>query len=206
MEKISKYILLQLVVLVVFCTSCEKPLVRRDLFGKPLESGDFSFIVDNHKYPAFDSKKSVETYFPEGVWEKRKVFLSSENPDMPGRADLPTEEYSTKDVRFVFFEGIHKEVRKEKNGFTSIRNGAMTIRGVSVGDTIDSVFDVYGKTDWVNEHEQSWYTGWLGFQYKLFYDSVLMGDKVKLYDSIKFEIQDGIVVGIYYSFMKSDEI
>ncbi len=206
MAKFTKCLIVLLVVLVFFSASCEKSLVRRDLFGKPLEPGDFSFIVDNHEYPAFDLKKSVETSFPGGVWEKRKVFLSSENPDMPGRADLPTEEYSTQEVRFVFFEGIYNEVRKGKNGFTSILNGAMTIRGVSVGDTIDAVFDAYGKTDWIENRQQKWYSGWLGYDYKYYYETELSGEIQQLYDCIEFEIHDGIVVGIYYHFMNSDEI
>lgn len=203
---IKRYQLISLITLVLLVSSCYKSPIRKDLVGKPLTIDDFSFLVDDKCYPAFVSQNTVEAAFPDGVWENRDIFLSSENPDMPGRVDLPTEEYSTQDVRFVFFDVIHYEIRNGRNGFTSIRNRAKTLRGVSVNDSIDDVFNAYGKTDWIEKNKDAWYSGWLMFTYKYYYETELNGEIQQLYDCIEFEIHDGIVVGIYYHFMNSDEI
>ena len=195
-----------LIVLAVTSSCTDKALIRKDLMGKPLVPEDFTFILGDSVYDAFAMKPTVDEWFTDGVWVNLDAFFSSEDPNMPGRWDLKTEEFHTDDVRYVYFEGVYYEIRKGKNGFTSIKNNAMTIRGIKIGDSIDAVFDAYGKTDWVKNNEDAWYSGWLGFQYKLFYNAEINGSNQEIYDSIKFELLDGKIVGIYYNFMNSDEI
>jgi len=203
-----KKLYIYIIVLAVFTltTACtEKTLVRKDLKDDPLVEDDFTYILGDRTYDAFAMKATVDEWFTEGTWIKRDAFFSSEDPDMPGRWDLKTDELHTDDVRYVYFTGFSYEIRKGMNGFTSIKNRAMTLRGIKIGDSIDDIFEAYGKTDWVKNNEDTWYSGWLGFQYKRFYEAVISGRNQEIYDSIEFELYDGIVVGIYYHYMNSDE-
>jgi len=191
------------ITLLTTCTG--NTIIRRDLKGKPLVPDDFMFLLADDLYDAFAMKATVDSLFNEGFWMKFDAFVSSEDPEMPARWDLKTEEFQTSDVRFVYFEGIYYEIRKGMNGFTSIKNNAMTIRGIKVGDSIDQVFDVYGHTNWSESHKSSWYSGWFGFDYRYYYEKELNKKIEIIYDSIEFEFHDGIVVGIYYHYMNSDE-
>ena len=204
MDRIMKHLLLPFfAIFLVF--SCERNLVRNELIGRALIKDDFSFILNDKIYPSFLQKSQVSRLFPAGKWLKLNTFYSSEDINLPGRADLETDENITDDTRFVFFDGIHDKIRNGRNGFTSIRNRAMTLRGISVNDSIDDVFNAYGKTEWIRDREDKWYSGWLSFKYKYYYETELSGEIQQLYDCIEFEIHDGIVVGIYYHFMNSDE-
>jgi len=167
-KKLSVYIVL-LTVLTLTTACKEKTLVRKDLKGDPLVSDDFTYILGERTYNAFAMKATVDEWFSDGSWVKQKAFFSSEDPNMPGRWDLKTEEFLTDDIRYVYFEGIYYEIREGMNGFTSIKNNAMTIRGIKIGDSIDDVFDAYGKTDWAigpNHHKGVHFPDMIKWGYK----------------------------------------
>jgi len=189
-----------------FLTSCiGESHVRKDLLGKPLISEDFLIIVQDELIQSRVQKQQISANSIDGYWLNMNYFSSSKNPNIPARWDLETNEFITSNVRYVFFKGYDNEVLQGKNGFTSILKDSMTIRGIKVGDTLDKVYDAYGKTEWGLSHQNSWYNGWYSDDYRLFYEVEIDDYKQNVYDSIEFEFHDGIVVGIYYHYMNSDE-
>jgi len=195
-------------VIVVFCLitlSCGgSSRFRKELFGKPLVKDDFSIIVNDRLYPAFPKQNEIHKNFPDATVIEKNKFYSAVDPYIPPRADLQTTEYINKNVRFVFFHGIYSDIRDESCGYTSIKQNASTIRGVMINDPITKVFSAYGTDDWINSHKDIWFQGFFGFDYRLYYKTMINNREVEIYDSIEFEIKDGVVVGIYLNYMNSD--
>ncbi|HPS43095.1 MAG TPA: hypothetical protein PK542_01265, partial [Treponemataceae bacterium] len=174
------------------------------LFGKPLIKDDFAIIVNSRLYPAFPKQEEIQKKFPDVIVVEKNKFYSTVDPNIPPRADLQTTEYINKNLRFVFFHGIFSDIRDGRCGFTSIMQKASTVRGIMINDPITKVFSAYGTDDWINSHKEMWYKGFLGFDYRLYYTTVINNKEEEIYDSIEFEIKDGVVVGIYFNYMNSD--
>lgn len=183
-----------------FSASTLNIIIRGDLTGKPLMADDFAIIVDNHLVKAFISQNQILALFPDAKKKESDLWQWSALHDS-GPMVLKNIEYKTKSVRLVYIEDVVNE-------YTGLAKGALTIRGVGVGDSIDSVLLAYGKNDWLEAHKNPTNDvlkkGNIGFSYRFYNYPDTMNNKYPSFDYIHFEIKDGVVVGIHYWRERSD--
>ncbi len=201
------YLCLTLTLLFFGICSCkEKNVIRKDLIGCPLVAEDFSIVLNDKRIPAFLVQQELMSYFPDIMEKKAEEFFSIVDKSIPPRWDMKTHEFINDNIRYVYFIDQPYSLREGKNGYTSIFGASKTLRGIQVNDPIEKVIQAYGVDDWIIEHKESWHSGFMGFDYRLNYKTKINGVVKNVYDCIEFETNNGVVVGIYYYLLNSDEI
>ena len=163
--------------------------VRSDLVGKSLVTDDFSIIVKNKVVNAFYSQSEVLSVFPEAKEKNNDLWVWSVLDDS-GPMSLKNIEYKTKHVRLVY-------IREKVNEYMGLLKGALTIRGIGIGDSVKTVLEKYGKSYFGNENKGDIMKDESGLIYRFYNYPKTANDKYPEFDYIHFETKAGVVVGIH---------
>ncbi len=191
--KNHKVLLFILSVLILFSSCTHKDtqvLIKNELFGEPLSAEDFAVLHHNNRYKVFISEKECSKLFPNAKKKVNELWKWSSFDLSNGLAGFRNIEYQTDVGRFVYM----KTISTETNIYVGLFKNVTTIRGVKIGDSINKVIERYGQNEWLQKHSDLQQKGNLAFSYKLYN---YQDEKTK-FDSIYFEVLDGVVVGIHY--------
>ena len=167
-----------------------RALIRGDLAGKPLTADDFIIIVGNRVVKAFYPKDQLTRLFPSAVRKESDKWEWSVL-DNSGPMSLNNVEYRTKVLRFVY-------IRDDVNEYVGLSNGALTIRGIGIGDSAKDVLEKYGTSYYKNEKSNTFFSEDNGLVYRFYNYPETVNTKYPSFDFIHFETRAGKVVAIHF--------
>lgn len=189
-------------VIIILLSGCMKDgadqYLHKDLIGKQLANDDFSIVFLNKKVKSFLSVDELLAIYPKAVRTENDKWNWSVNISS-GSMTLKNIEYRLKGVKFVYF-------RDEVNEYAGILSGALTIRGIRIGDSYKDVLEKYGRSYYGNEDDLNFITEDSGLEYRFYKYPESSGEEYKLFDYIYFETSKGVVVGIHFWRKYSDAI
>jgi len=188
-------------IMLFMVVSCDGQLVRSDLAGKPLTADDFSIIYRGRVLPCFMVEGDIPKNYGNLEPVVTKDFLESYKIKGVPQVyqGLETKEYTNGNIRIVYNEFAMSE-REDNNLYFIIMKKATTVRGISIGDSIDNVFEIYGQNEYTSKYMNRWYSEYFGFSYEYYgrYDS--KGLDYPFFDVIYFHCESGKVVAIEYRY------
>ena len=107
---------------------------------------------------------------------------------------FPNYEYRNNNIRYVYFLKSKDKV----NEYAGIYNRTLTIRGIKVGDSVNKVLKLYGKSWYYNETTNDFYKGESALIYRFYNYHNTSDDKYPCFDYIQFELENGIIKGIHF--------